>query len=218
LNRAIEINAVALPLRVGTFNLRLADGRIAAIDPAREQEPRWVALPGLVNLHAHADRSFSVQSFRPRSVADALAAAIEARAAFTSGDVRTRAGRFFDRSVAHGVRRIRTHTDVDAIVDLRSVQGVLAARDDVAGRLDIDVIAFATSRNDLAHPDAVSRLERAIELKPDFLGASLNSSADPARALKSLLDLAERNNLPVICISMSISNRSACSRPWSSTR
>jgi cytosine deaminase len=43
----------------------------------------------------------------------------------------------------------------------------------------------------------VERLERAIELEPDFLGASLNSSADAARALDALLGLAERHDLPV---------------------
>jgi cytosine deaminase len=191
------IERVALPLRAGTFTLTLHETHIARIEPAPDNAARWLALPAFANLHAHADRSFSVQSFRPRSLADALAAASKARAAFTSADVRARAGRLFERSITHGVSRVRTHTDVDPIVELRSMEGVLAARADVAGRLDVDVIAFATSRNDLAGRDAVERLERAIALKPDFLGASLNSSADPARALNALLDLAERNNLPV---------------------
>ena len=191
------IQRVALPLRAGTFTLTLHEAHIALIEPAPHKAARWLALPPFGNLHAHADRSFSVQSFRPRSLADALAAASQARAAFTSADVRARARRLFERSIVHGVSRIRTHTDVDPIVELRSMQGVLAARADVVGRLDVDVIAFATSRNDLADRDAVEQLERAIELKPDFLGASLNSSADPARALNALLDLAERNDLPV---------------------
>jgi cytosine deaminase len=195
--KAIEIEAVALPLRAGTFRFILREGCIAAIEPAPGTQARWLALPGLVNLHAHANRSFCVESFRPRSLADAIAAATKAGAAFTSADARARAGRLFERSIAHGVTRLRTHTDVDPIVGLRPMQGVLAARDDVAGRLDVDIIAFSTSRNDLANPDAVECLERAIELKPSFLGASLNASADPTRALDALLDLAERRDLPV---------------------
>jgi cytosine deaminase len=197
LNKPIEIDAVALPLRAGTFRLKLAHGRIAAIEPASDAPVRWVALPGLANLHAHADRSFSVESFRPHSLADAIAEATKARVRFTSADVRARAARFFERSIAHGVSEIRTHTDVDPGVELRSLQGVLAARDDVAGRLDVEIIAFAASRNDLARPESVKRLEQAVALKPDFLGASLNSSAEPERALNALLDLAERSNLPV---------------------
>src|SRR5262249_10179966 len=100
-------------------------------------------------------------------------------------------------SVAHGVTRVRTHTDVDPVVELRSMEGVLSARRDVADRLDVEIIAFATSRNDLVQPDGLDRLERAVGLKPDFLGASLNSSAEPKRALDALLTLAERHDLPV---------------------
>jgi len=193
----LRLDAVTFAHRAGTYGLSLSDGLVSAIEPMPKAKPRWLALPGLVNMHAHADRSFAVESFRPASLADALAAATKARAAFTSADVRARAGRLFERSISHGVTRLRTHTDVDPIVELRSMQGVLAARGDVADRLDVEVIAFSTSRNDLAGPDAIERLECAIALKPDLLGASLNSSADPARALDALLNLAARNDLPV---------------------
>jgi len=193
----LRLDAVALPDRAGAVTLHLRAGLVAGIEPAPGSAPRWLALPGLVNLHAHADRSFAVASFRPGSLADALAAAAKASAAFTVEDVRARARRLFERSIGHGVTRIRTHTDVDPVVELRSMQGVLAARDDVSDRLDVEVIAFSTSRNDLAEHDSVKRLERAIELKPDLLGASLNSSADPARALAALLTLAERADLPI---------------------
>jgi cytosine/creatinine deaminase len=193
----LRLDAVGFPHRAGANSLSLREGLVAAITPAPGGDARWLALPGLVNLHAHADRSFAVDSFRPGSLADALSAANKARTAFTSADVRKRARRFFEHSIAHGVTRLRTHTDVDPIVELRSMQGVLAARGEVASRLDVDIIAFSTSRNDLADRGAVERLERAIELDPDFLGASLNSSADAARALDALLGLAERHDLPV---------------------
>jgi cytosine deaminase len=192
------LGGVALPGREGVVSLTLRGGRIAAITPAPQAgDARWFALPGLVNLHAHADRSYTAQSFRPKSFADALAAAAKARAAFTVADVRGRAKRLFERSVTHGVTRIRTHTDVDPIVELRSLEGVLAARQDMDARIDVDIIAFSTSRNDLADAGAVARLQRATTLKPDLLGASLNASANPERALAALLDLAEQSGLPV---------------------
>jgi cytosine deaminase len=193
----LRIDAVALPGRDGVLALNLRDGRVAAITPSPAGTARWLGLPGLANLHAHADRSFTVETFRPRSLSDALTAAAAARAAFTAADVQARARRLFERSIGHGVTRLRTHTDVDPIVELRAMAGVLAAKAEVADRLDVDVIAFATSRNDLAEPAAVARLERAVALGPDWLGASLNASADPARTLAALLDLAEQTGLPV---------------------
>jgi cytosine deaminase len=192
-----RLEAVVLPGRPGIYTLILRDGVVAAIEPWIGDEPRWVGLPGLVNLHAHADRAFAAESFRAVSLADAVDAAAKARAVFTAEDVRKRATAFFEQSIAHGVTRVRTHTDVDPVVELRSMEGVLSARRDVADRLDVEIIAFATSRNDLAQPDGRDRIERAVGLKPDLVGASLNSSAEPKRALDSLLTLAERHGLSV---------------------
>ena len=193
------VASVIMPDREGRFSISLRDGRIAEIEPGRHDgsSRAWLALPSFANLHAHADRTFTVTSFRPRSFADALAASAKARAAFTSADVERRATIFLQRSVAHGVSRVRTHTDVDPVVALKSMEGVLAAKRAMAGKIDVDVIAFSTSRNDLAEPEAVARLRSAIALKPDFLGLSVNSSSDPERATAALLDLAEQAVLPV---------------------
>jgi cytosine deaminase len=194
----VTIDSVALPGRTGAFRVTLSDESIGAIRPAEQTgEAAWLALPGFANLHAHADRAYTVQSFRPRSLADAVAAAAAARALFTAADVAARATRLFERSVAHGVARIRTHTDVDPVVEMRSMEGVLAAKQRMGERLDVDVIAFSTSKNDLAEPHALDRLERAVAMGADLIGASLNASADPSRALESLFDLAEQSGLPV---------------------
>ena len=190
--------SVILPGREGAYRITLRDGLIADIAPSRSGDaPHWLALPAFANLHAHADRSFTVTSFRPRSFADALAASAKARAAFTSEDIQRRATMFLERSLAHGVTRVRTHTDVDPVVGMKSMEAVVAAKSTMANRVDVDVIAFSTSRNDLPQPDAVSRLKDAIDRKPDFLGLSINSAADPKRALDALLDLAEESDLPV---------------------
>jgi cytosine deaminase len=189
---------VILPGREGAYSITLRDGLIADSAPSQNDGVApWLALPAFANLHAHADRSLTVTSFRPRSFADALAASAAARAAFTSEDIQRRATMFLERSLAHGVTRVRTHTDVDPVVSMKSMEGVVAAKSAMAGRIDVDVIAFSTSRNDLSQPDAISRLKDAIDRKPDFLGLSINSAADPKRALDVLLDLSEESGLPV---------------------
>jgi cytosine/creatinine deaminase len=192
----LTIGSLAIPGRDGVFSVTLRAGAIAEVRPT-QGEAAWLALPGLVNLHAHADRAYTVQSFRPRSFADAVAAATASRAGFTAADVEARATRLLERSLAHGVTRMRTHTDVDPVVALRSMEGVLAAKRRMAGKIDVEVIAFSTSRNDLAEPAAVALLEKAVGIGADLLGASLNAGADPARALAALLDLAERSGLRV---------------------
>jgi cytosine/creatinine deaminase len=189
---------VILPGREGLYSMTLRDGLIADIAPAAVSgSPGWLALPAFANLHAHADRSFTVESFRPRSFADALAASAAARAGFTRTDVERRAMLFLQRSLGHGVTHVRTHTDVDPVVGMVSIEGVQAAKGAMAGRIDVDVIAFSTSRNRFPQPDAVARLKDAIDRKPNFLGLSINSTEDPKQALETLLDLAEHSGLPI---------------------
>jgi cytosine deaminase len=77
------------------------------------------------------------------------------------------------------------------------MEGILAAKRRVAASIDVEIVAFSSSRNDLAESPALARLERAVDAGADLLGASLNSSADPTGALAALLDLAERVELPV---------------------
>jgi cytosine/creatinine deaminase len=198
----VTIGSVSVPGRGGVFSLTLRDGKVAAVraaDPAGEAA--WLALPGLVNLHAHADRAYTQartgHPARPQSLAAAIAAAGGARAAFTVADVQARATRLFERSVSHGVTRIRTHTDVDPIVALRSMEGMLAAKQAMTGRIDVDIVAFSTSQNDPSEPDAVARLKDAVAMGADLIGGNLNASADPPRALAALLDLAEQTSLPL---------------------
>src|SRR4029079_7832310 len=99
----VTIDSVALPGRTGAFRVTLSDESIGAIRPAEQTgEAAWLALPGFANLHAHADRAYTVQSFRPRSLADAVAAAAAARALFTAADVAGGGAAMFRGSVWHG--------------------------------------------------------------------------------------------------------------------
>ncbi len=192
------LTSVMLPGSEHTCSITLRDGFISDITPAMYSgSPQWLAFPAFANLHAHADRSFTVTSFRPRSFADALAESAKARAAFTAEDVRRRATLFLERSLVHGVTRVRTHTDVDPVVGMNSIEGVLAAKAAMSDKIDVDVIAFSTSRNNLPEAEAISRLKDALDRKPEFLGLSINAAEDPKRALEVLLDLAEKSGLPV---------------------
>lgn len=195
----LTIRRVRIPHAEGLHAIPLRDGRIASAEPERDGEGAgaWLALPGLVNLHAHADRAFSATSQRPSSLGAAIEMSSGARARFTVEDVTSRAARLLERSIAHGVTRIRTHTDVDPFVELRSMEALCRLRSDMAARISVDVIAFSTAKNDLLSPAGIDRLKAAMGMDADFIGAGLNFSDDPVRALSTLLDLAEAFDAPV---------------------
>jgi cytosine deaminase len=183
------LGPVVLPGRAGIFELELEGGLVRAIRPSESREGR-LALPAFADLHVHADRAFARGPRPPRSLADAIALVTEIKQACTVELVRERALQLFERALSHGSLRVRTHVDVDELVEERTMRGVLAAREELAGRLDVEIVAFATAFTDPASPGGERRLRLALAAGADLLGAVPAFHPDPAASVESLLDLA----------------------------
>lgn len=189
---------IAMPDRQGLFDLTVRAGRVAGIVPSACRGPAdWIVMPALTNFHAHADRAFTASAARPASLADAVARANAERGLFSYEDIRDRAVKFFRRSVGHGAAKIRTHTDVDRIVGMKSLTAVLDARAIVAEEIDVEVVAFSNARNDLLAPGARNRLIEATHKGVRLIGAVPALSTAPQRSLEAVLDLAAEYNLDV---------------------
>jgi cytosine deaminase len=182
---------VALCDRGGSFDIVLEGDRVSAISAtAGGSRPRWLAMPSLVNLHAHANRAFAAPAQRPRSLGDAVDAAKRERRNATVDDVCARATQLFQRSIEHGVSLVRTHTDVDAITGMRAVDGVLAAASNVAYALDVEVVAFANAAADPLELGTRELFAEAVERGASLIGAVPALYATPAASLDAVLDLA----------------------------
>lgn len=173
----------------GVHTLELAGGRIAAIRPSEAPEGR-LALPAFADLHVHADRAFARGPRPPRALADAIALVREIKARSTEEDVRERAGRLLRRALGHGSLRVRTHADVDEVVGERALCGVLAARAELAGHVDVEIVAFATGLCDPTTSEGTKRLAAAVEAGADLLGGVPAFHPDPPASIAAVLDLA----------------------------
>lgn len=188
---ARTLKGVALGERPGRFDVALQADRIAAITPSPSHEPaEWVALPAFVNFHAHAGRSFVAPARRPTSLADAVAASRSQRAEATVDDIRTRALRFFERSVVHGTARVRTHTDVDPATGMRSIEGSRLAADEMHGEIDVEMVAFANAAADPARAATRDLLGQAVRLGATLIGAVPAMYEHPLASAHALLALA----------------------------
>jgi cytosine deaminase len=183
------LGPVVLPGRDGVHELELTAGRVAAIRPSDAPSGR-LALPAFADLHLHADRAFARGSRPPRSLADAIALVSEIKRSASEELVHERARRLFDRVLSHGSLRVRTHVDVDELVEERALRGVLAARADFEEQLEIEIVAFATVLTDPASPEGEQRITRALELGADLLGSVPAFYAAPGTSLERTLDLA----------------------------
>ncbi|MGK6310656.1 amidohydrolase family protein [Variovorax sp. DT-64] len=192
------IRSVALVDRAGSFDLALEGERVRAVlSSASAAPPRWLAMPSLVNLHAHANRAYAASSQRPASLGDAVACARRERADASAEVARARAARLFDRSIAHGVSSVRTHTDIDPVTGMRAIEGVLAAAADVRASLDVEVVAFASAAADPSEPETGPLFAEAVGQGASLIGAVPALSARPVAALEALLDAALALEVPL---------------------
>ncbi|PKE29071.1 cytosine deaminase [Rahnella sp. AA] len=181
-----------------TADLRFDAGKIASLMPSQpQQDDLWnvrgaLALPGLVEPHAHLDKTFTIGRSRPSR--PGLLAAIETmhqdRQHWTAADLHQRAKQGLIWAAANGVTHLRTHIDWFDIIppvawyELANIgqPGVTLERVALA---PLSFFADAEAADRIAHTVAQSG-------KDCLLGGFIHSSNwDPA-AMAHLLHSASR--------------------------
>lgn len=102
-----------------TADLTFADGQIATIAPSGQaNHGLWdlggaLTLPGLVEPHAHLDKTYTIERCRPSEpgLLAAIRAMHEDRRHWTAQDLQRRASAALARAAANGVTHLRTHID-----------------------------------------------------------------------------------------------------------
>ncbi|MEX2525070.1 MAG: amidohydrolase family protein [Gammaproteobacteria bacterium] len=192
----VTVTGVALQGLDGPRTLILKDGRVSEIRPGTEPV-EWFCLPPLVDKHVHANRAWSISEVRPRSFEHSIELAFELFSEFTAEDYYRQSSLFLEQALARGTTGIRTHADVDSLTGMQALQGTLEARERFKERMDIEIVAFASSRLDPAAAEGLSMLKEAIALGADLLGAVPALYPEPGRSIDALLELAISNHLPV---------------------
>src|SRR5262245_18675427 len=127
-------------------------GRIARIGPdlpdaggeTLDVADRLV-LPGFVETHIHPDKAFIADRTEGLRAGGPSAQTLvaELKKAFTVDDVYRRARRVLELAVRHGTTAMRAHVELDAFVETRSLEAMRRLQNDLAGVLDLQLIAFA---------------------------------------------------------------------------
>lgn len=158
-----------------------------------------LALPGLVEAHAHLDKTLTLDRLGDvePGLLGAIAAMMHDRARWTPEDVRARAETALSWAWRAGVTRLRTHCDwwePDAVPTAWQVLGELATdwRDRIRlDRASLMPLTFFAERDDahrLAH--TVARLDPTAKL-----GAFVHTSRWDPRALRHLVEAADAAGL-----------------------
>lgn len=183
------------------------DGRIKKLGPHLPElaDARTIELsgklvsPGLIDVHQHLDKTRTL-----RDVPNPSGTLIGAVAAFNDyatrilpDDLQRRADRTIEACLARGTVAIRTHANVDPILQVRAVEMLVGLRERWHGRMRIQVVAFVTAGATRMGNAAKAWLEDAIRAGADVVGGTPAISDNPAAFLDMLFDAAEQNNLPI---------------------
>ena len=179
--------------------LDIGDAIVCSEIPSTDLGGRLVT-PGFVDMHQHLDKSFTLAA--APNPDGTLIGAIEAFRAYAKDLTREglllRAQATLDRCVAMGTCAIRTHANVDYEMELRSVEAMCELRASNRDRMDLEVVAFATSSAARGDPEmARALLKRAVSAGADCIGGTPNLAPDPKRYIDMLFEVAEQHDLPI---------------------
>lgn len=208
---AWSIRNASLPGREGRWRVTVEAGCISEISPEGEgggHAGAWDAggrllSPAFVDPHVHVDKALTGDRVSDAVAASNLEAAIRAvrrlKSAFTEEDVATRAETSLQWGLAHGTTVARTHCEADRYVGLRAVAGVQAAARAMAGKVDVQLIAFPQEgwfeTEGSMEDGAAPYIEQALQAGVRIVGGNVNRAlwpSDPERQVDESFALAAR--------------------------
>ncbi len=192
-------------------DVHVADGAITAVAPSGADRPAGATVheiddrllvPALAEPHAHVDKALTADVVENRT-GDLLGAidgwiAAAARGTFTHDDIVDRATRALEALVLHGATAVRTHVNVGEAIGAAHVRAVRAAREQLAGLVDVQLVALTTSP--MTGADGAGNraaLAEALEVGVDVVGGCPHLDPDPAGVIRDAFRAATEAGLDV---------------------
>jgi cytosine/adenosine deaminase-related metal-dependent hydrolase len=184
--------------------IAMSGGRIATIGAAPAPGPDdtridgggALALPGLVEAHAHLDKTLLGMGWYRNEVGPRLIDKIDnerVQRRRLGIDPGRQSARQVVLSLSKGSTHIRTHVDVDTEVGLTGIEGLLATRERYRAQCDIQIVAFPQSGL-LVRSGTLDLMEAAMRAGADIVGG-LDPCAidrDPKGHVDAIFALAQK--------------------------
>src|SRR3954451_2216399 len=193
----------------GMVDIVIEKDRIASVQPkAPDKGRREIAaagslvLPGLFNLHFHADKCLLGEIMRPNlsgTLPEAIEITNDFKRKYDPAEVAERTLRVLETGVKNGTTFFRLFADVGTIGGLRASPGLLRAREQFGKYADIQVVAFP-QEGIVRDPGAAELMEEAIKQGCDVVGGLPwyeYSDADAREHIDICFEIAKRHDLDI---------------------
>jgi cytosine deaminase len=161
-----------------------------------------LVLPGLFNLHFHADKCLLGEIMRPNqsgTLPEAIEITNDFKRNYDPAEVADRAVRACEIGILNGTTFFRLFADVGTIGGLRAARGLLLAREKLQKYCHVQVVAFP-QEGIVRDPGAAELMEEAIKEGCDIVGGLPwyeYSDADARAHIDICFEIAKRNDLDV---------------------
>ena len=165
-------------------------GRIAAIEPGLSADGEEIDVrgrlvsPGFIETHIHLDKSCLLDRCKSEegTLDEAIGQVAEAKKLFQPEDVRERAIKTLEKSILQGTTHMRTHLEVDPVVGLRSLEGVLPLIEEYKWAIDLQICVFP-QEGLLNNPGTDELMVEGLKRGCRAVGAARSLPAGQQRAL-----------------------------------
>jgi len=185
-------------------DIGIENGRIAAIQSGLTAEAQVVELggalvtPGFVETHIHLDKSCILDrlSSQRGGLNEAIGEVARLKQGFTAEDVYERAKRTLEKCVVSGTTHIRTHLEVDPVIGLRSLEGILPLVEEFKWAMDIEICIFP-QEGLLNNPGTDDLIVEGLRRGGSVVGAAPYTDSDPKGQIDRVFAIAREFDIDI---------------------
>ena len=185
-------------------DIGIENGKIVALEPHLRVEAEIIDLAGrlvsagFVETHIHLDKSCILDRCTSDrgDLDEAIKEVAKAKAAFTPEDVCARATRTLEKAILHGTTHMRTHLEVDPVVGLRSLEGVLPLIKDYAWALDLEICVFP-QEGLLNNPGTDELMVEGLKRGCRVVGAAPYTDTNPPGQIDRVFEMAREFDVDI---------------------
>lgn len=182
----------------------IEDGRIAAIEPGLAAEGEEIdaggrlVTPGFVETHIHLDKSCILDRCRSErgDLEEAIGEVARVKKAFTPEDVYERAKKTLEKCILNGTTHMRTHLEVDPVIGLRGLEGVLPLVEEYKWAIDVEICIFP-QEGLLNNPGTDELMVEALGKGGSVVGAAPYTDSDPHGQIDRIFEMAREFGIDV---------------------
>jgi cytosine/creatinine deaminase len=199
------INAI-LPGREGHWELKIEAGQIVEMGATVSRDKAvplldakgQLLIPGLVDAHIHLDKALLLDRYPAitGTFAEALETTGRAKQESTVFEIQSRARIVIENAIAWGITTMRTHVEVDPIIQMKALDALLPLQNEYAWGITLQLAIFA-QEGLTNQPETEKLLRRALEQGGNVIGSAPYVDPDPEANIRTIFQIAQDFNCDI---------------------